>query len=279
MIQDLNNSFEIEQLDSSGDLRVIQVTDSHIFSDEDGALLGLNTRHSFAKVVEHIKAKQFPADFFLATGDLSQDASLNSYHYLKQELSQFGVPCFWVPGNHDDPQLMSDVLIGANLSFQRQISTPFWHIILLDTSVPNKVHGEIKESDFVLIEQAIEKFPNKHLLIVMHHQPFNVGSEWLDNLGIKNADKLFAAVKKHGQKVSFVWGHVHQDFVGTSQNVQLIATPSTCVQFKPGSKNFAAGDERPGYRELIFHSDGRVSTQMHRIEHIDFTVDYSIKGY
>jgi Icc protein len=130
-----------------------------------------------------------------------------------------------------------------------------------------------------MLQAAIQEYPNHHLLVVMHHQPVPVGSQWLDNLGIKNPELLFSAVAAHKPKVAFLWGHVHQDFQGQQQGIQLISTPSTCVQFKPGSEDFSAGLEKPGYRYLTLYNDGRIETVLHRVDHIEFTVDYSIKGY
>ena len=51
------------------------------------------------------------------------------------------------------------------------------------------------------------------------------------------------------------------------------------MQFKPGSEDFSAGVEAPGYRYLNLHGDGRIDSVVHRIDTIDYTVDYSIKGY
>lgn len=264
---------------STGCVRVIQLTDSHIFSDESGKLLGLDTRHSFEAVLTRVKKEELAPDLYLATGDLSQDASENSYVYIAEKMQQLKVPTFWVPGNHDSPEVMERCFKGDNIFAHKRILAGNWQIILLDTSVPGKVYGNLSEQQLNLVKDAVKEYPERHLLVVMHHQPVKVGSDWLDNLGIKNAEALFAAVEDHASKVCFLWGHVHQDFNGEEQGVQLISTPSTCVQFKPGSEDFSAGDESPGYRYLTLYDDGRVESLLHRIDDIEFTVDYTIKGY
>ncbi|WP_144393961.1 3',5'-cyclic-AMP phosphodiesterase [Pleionea sediminis] len=260
-------------------VRIVQWTDSHIFSEEKGKLLGLDTRHSFEAVLGRISKEELAPDFFLATGDLSQDASEESYRYIASKIGSLEKPTFWIPGNHDSPELMATTLKGDSIYPHKRILAGNWQIVLLDTSVPKKVYGNLSDDDLSLVEEAVSEYPELHLLVVMHHQPVNVGSNWLDNLGIKNAEELFKRVKSHENKVCFLWGHVHQDFNGESQGVQLISTPSTCVQFRPGSKDFSAGDESPGYRYLTLHEDGRVESLLHRIDDIEFTVDYSIKGY
>jgi Icc protein len=55
--------------------------------------------------------------------------------------------------------------------------------------------------------------------------------------------------------------------------------PSTCVQFKPLSKDFAIDDVAPGYRWLDLYPDGRVETAVSRVDGVKFEVDFSVKGY
>ncbi len=260
-------------------VRLLQLTDSHIFSELEGKLLGLNTRKSFESVLQRVKQEEYAPDLLLATGDLSQDSSDDSYHYILDKLNQLSYPSFWIPGNHDVPEKMKSILVKGNVFPHKRILIGSWQIILLDTSVPGKVYGNFAEQELHFLTQSMTEYPDKHLLVVMHHQPVPVGSKWLDNLGIKNAKELFKIVKKHPSKKCFLWGHVHQDFVGSQEGIQLISTPSTCVQFKPGSEDFSAGEESPGYRYLTLYNDGRIESVVHRVDSIEYTVDYSIKGY
>ncbi|MEE4244357.1 MAG: 3',5'-cyclic-AMP phosphodiesterase [Kangiellaceae bacterium] len=260
-------------------IKIIQITDSHIFAGSDGKLLGLETRKSFEAVIERVKNESFKADLILATGDLAQDASIEAYQYLLEQLQSLAAPCFCIPGNHDDAALLRAELTGNNVFTDNHLVIGDWQVVLLDTSVSKKVYGEVKEHELAQLGRVIEAYPDKHLLTVMHHHPVATGSDWLDGIGIQNAEQLFAEVANNQTETCFLWGHVHQDFVGEQNGVKLISTPSTCVQFKPKSKDFSAGDESPGYRCITLHSDGRVDTVLHRINDIEFTVDYSIKGY
>ena len=260
-------------------VRVIQITDTHIFGKPQGKLLGLDTRESLDAVLARVRQEEIAPDLILVTGDLSQDASAESYEYLLNELKALKLPCFWIPGNHDDPAVMSPILDGENVFPQRRILIGDWQIVLLDSSVRGKVYGNISSPQLELLRNCLEQAKEQHTLVAMHHQPVAVGSDWLDNLGIRNADELFDAVAQHHNHCCFLWGHVHQDFHGEKNGIELISTPSTCVQFKPGSENFSAGDESPGYRYLTLHKDGRIESVLHRITDVEFTVDYSIKGY
>ena len=62
-------------------------------------------------------------------------------------------------------------------------------------------------------------------------------------------------------------------------HMRLLASPSTCVQFAPGSEEFQVDSEAPGYRWLRLLPDGRLETGVSRVTGIDFEIDYSVRGY
>ena len=40
-----------------------------------------------------------------------------------------------------------------------------------------------------------------------------------------------------------------------------MATPATCIQFKPDSNHFALDTLQPGWREIELHLDGRIGNE------------------
>jgi Icc protein len=48
--------------------------------------------------------------------------------------------------------------------------------------------------------------------------------------------------------------------------LRIIATPSTCSQFKPGSDDFAVDDTPPAWRTLALHADGRLDTTLNWLQ-------------
>ena len=63
---------------------LVQLSDSHLFADADGKLLGMNTHDSLQRVIERVLDEQPQVDLILASGDLSQDGSLASYQRFRQ---------------------------------------------------------------------------------------------------------------------------------------------------------------------------------------------------
>ncbi|HCM05351.1 MAG TPA: phosphodiesterase, partial [Oceanospirillales bacterium] len=95
--------------DHEGSIQFIQITDTHLVEAENGHLLGLETLHSLECVLNSVKAENSLFDFFVMSGDLSQDGSLRSYQRLKAALLPFKVPSFWFAGNHDCMENMQAV--------------------------------------------------------------------------------------------------------------------------------------------------------------------------
>lgn len=91
---------------ADGTVRVLQLTDCHLFADESKDLLGVNTSESFKAVVEAVRAQNFDYDFIAFTGDISQDYSATSYQHFANIISVLHKPVFFLPGNHDDGPLM-----------------------------------------------------------------------------------------------------------------------------------------------------------------------------
>ena len=61
--------------------------------------------------------------------------------------------------------------------------------------------------------------------------------------------------------------------------VDLLATPSTCVQFKPLSDDFAVDSAMPGYRAYELHPNGVYTTHVNRVTERIYDIDLVSDGY
>jgi Icc protein len=55
---------------------------------------------------------------------------------------------------------------------------------------------------------------------------------------------------------------VHQSYDGERNGVRLMATPSTCAQFRPRSDDFAIDEQPPAYRSIQLLPQGRIETEI-----------------
>lgn len=63
-------------------VRILQVTDTHLFADTANTLLGINTHQSYHAVLDAILEQNQPIDLIVATGDLVQDQSPEAYQHF-----------------------------------------------------------------------------------------------------------------------------------------------------------------------------------------------------
>ncbi|WP_236207323.1 3',5'-cyclic-AMP phosphodiesterase [Pseudomonas tohonis] len=257
---------------------LVQLSDSHLFAEEDGRLLGMNTADSLQRVIERVLEEQPHIDLVLATGDLSQDGSVESYERFRDLCAVIPADSRWFPGNHDEVQVMEQVCAGTDL-LDPIIDFPAWRVVLLDSTIGGAVPGHLPPEQLALLERAVSEASDKHVLISFHHHPVPIGCRWMDPIGVRNPDALFTVLDRFPQVRAVLWGHVHQEFDQMRNGVRLLASPSTCVQFAPGSEEFQVDTEAPGYRWLRLQADGVLETGVSRVTGIDFEVDYSVKGY
>src|SRR5574344_689635 len=176
----------------------------HLFGHENDCLLGIDTAYSFQAVIDAVRQQNIAFDIILATGDLSQDYSYDSYKRFAEMVKQLEKPVFWLPGNHDDGPLMRRIMPEFGVSIARNIIIGEWQFIMLNTQVYSVPHGWI--------------LPDQHEL--------------------KNKNELLDLVYKHPQVKLVLCGHVHQETDFVSNNVRFISSPSTSIQFEPLSFTF-----------------------------------------
>ncbi|MBT8435364.1 MAG: 3',5'-cyclic-AMP phosphodiesterase [Gammaproteobacteria bacterium] len=245
---------------------LVQITDCHIFAEADNCLQGVHTRHSFEAVSEAVIANSGHLDLLLATGDLSQDGSTESYDYLAQRVDAMGIATFWLPGNHDDIETLRERFVGQKIHSAKQVLIADWQIVLLDSTIRGEVHGRVCETQLEFLHDCLRDHPEKHALVCLHHQALDTGSFWIDQKGLHDSAKFRENIDRHDNVRGVLWGHVHQETQQSIGGVEWMSTPSSCIQFKPYSREFAIGTETPGYRQLELYADGRITTRVHRVE-------------
>ncbi len=259
-------------------LNILHLTDCHLTKSEDGELLGMNTRDSLEAVLDEVNKQHANPDYVLATGDLAQDASSDAYEYFKSKTSRFACPVSWFPGNHDDRDVMRKV-IGSGSELNKVVRVGAWQFILLDSMVSGKVHGFLESSELKTLEAALKERPDLHTFVCLHHHPIDIDSAWLDNIGLHNRDEFLKIIDRFDNVKAILWGHIHQQIDGSRNNVNLYATPSTCIQFLPKSDDFAIDTIAPGYRWLKLYPDGAIETNVVRTTDFEFKLDLDSNGY
>lgn len=262
-------------------LRVVQFTDTHFFEAPTGRLMGVDTAATFGEVKALAQQQRGTPDFYLLTGDLSQDETEGSYRRFSEALEDLQAPAFYLPGNHDRRAAMHKAFSESKAPIKRDRVFPLsnWVVVLLDTLVENEVHGHLEEAELTHLQDSLSQHKDKHALVCMHHHPLPMGAQWLDEIGVDNADRFLEIIDSHSNVRCVLWGHVHQQFDAERNGIRYLATPSTCVQFKPLSESFAADEVPPGYRWLELTADGKVHSAVERLARVAAGLDMSSGGY
>lgn len=259
-------------------LKVLQLTDTHLYGPPDARLGGMDTHASLQSVLALAQAQHWPPDLILATGDLSQDGSQEAYERLQTIFESLDVPVYHLPGNHDIPALMQQILAGGDVRTEKHYCGGKWQIILLDSTAPDEVGGHLSDQELDFLDQCLRSYPELYALVCVHHQPVPIGNRWMDEIGLDNPARFFVVLDRYSQTKGVLWGHVHQDFEDERQGVRLLATPSTCIQFKPQTAHFTLDTTLPGYRWLELWPTGQIHTGVCRVERAE-PADLETQGY
>lgn len=240
-------------------LRVLQLTDPHLFADRDEALRDRNTWASMSAAIEHYRAGDWRADVVYLTGDLVQDDSREAYRHLRTLVDAIGLPVHVVPGNHDIPDLMREEL--ADYACCSTIDTDGWRIIGVDTHEAGVASGRVGTAELGRLRDLLAS-SDRQVAIFMHHPPVDMDSEWLDGVGLVDRGEFLELIHASGIVKVIVFGHVHQAFDNGDTGLRIIGTPSTGRQFRPKATVFAVDDRPPAYRQLEFGADGGFNTRL-----------------
>ncbi len=264
-------------------IKVIQITDPHLPECDGDTLAGANTLNTFLYTLDKIKECSLPADLIIASGDIVQNSrSPHGYETFRELIEPLGVKTLVIPGNHDDAEILKNTLQDGLVTYCQHHIQDNWQFIMLDSSIPHAVNGHLKTEELDEVDRLLTKYPDHHTLITMHHQPIPIGCRWLDiceNGAIENGNELFSIVDKHENAKVITWGHVHQDFISCRNNVHLLGSPSTCIQFKPRQTDFCLDRIPPGYRWIELEEDGTIATGVVRTDELPAEIDFTTSGY
>ena len=218
-------------------------------------------------------------DLILVTGDLAQDPCPASYLRILNSLETYNTPCICLPGNHDDYDLMQQILNTSLVNCRKQIFLENWQLICLNSQIPDADGGYLSNQELLFLENCLSSKPDHHALIAVHHHCLKTNSAWMDTMMIENSQELWAIINKHPQTKAITTGHIHQVMDISPASVRVLGTPSTCFQFKPESKTFSVENTAPGYRLIQLYADGRIESGIIRLPEQLSGLQIDTQGY
>jgi Icc protein len=254
-------------MQAAHDIHLIQISDTHLNADPQALLWGFDNNAILLQLLEFASHSESHIDGLLATGDLVDDGSAAGYRRLAALADQLRLPLYWLPGNHDSPEVMARELAGAYLRSPGLHDLGSWTLITLDTHLPGQDAGLVTDEDMDTLEKSLN-LADKPVLLALHHHPVAVQSVWLDDLMLENGEALLQLLARYQQAKVVLFGHVHQEFEAHYQGVHLLACPSGTRQFLPQSSTFALDVRLPGYRWINLKSNGQINTGIRRLKNL-----------
>ena len=239
-------------------LRIIQLSDCHIARDPGADYRGQNADRNLRSLLPAIR--QWQPDVLLLTGDISEDASAVSYGRVAAMMNSLGAPVLALPGNHDDPEVMSRYFPQGPWQGPLNYEKKGWQLLLLDSTRAGKVSGWLSKENLDRADSLLGRSEAAHALIALHHQPVPVQSPWIDRYALNFRESFFKVLDRHPAIKAVVWGHIHQDFSLERNGALLLGAPSSVANSLPNHEKFTPDLAGPACRWLELYSDGKLET-------------------
>lgn len=250
-------------------IRLVQITDCHLQAQPEVKFKGYYPDLRLDAVlhsVQKITVAEGLFDHLLLSGDIAQSGAEQAYQRVLDKTLGIAQQRHWVPGNHDDVQLMSGFA-----QMQKKVTIDRdWAIILLDsTSQADGIGGGALSARELALLASVDQLSVKYVLLVLHHPPIEVGSRWQDAIKLANSDEFWRRIKALNKVRAISFGHLHQALHCCIEGIELFCTPATAPQFKVGQDEVTLEDDmelsKAGYRLLNLHGDGSITTEVVRV--------------
>jgi predicted phosphodiesterase len=222
----------------SGDLRFVQISDSHIGFDKPA---NTDVTATLRAAIAKIKAAPEQPSFILHTGDLTHLSKPAEFDTLQQVLSELSLPVFYVPGEHD---VLEDEGKSYLQRFGKGTQGAGWqsfdksgvHFIGLVNVVNLKAGGlgSLGKEQLEWLEKDVKRLKSSTPIVVFAHIPlWSVYPEW--GWGTDDSAQALSYLKRFGS-VSVLNGHIHQVMQKVEGHITFHTAMSTAFpQPAPGS--------------------------------------------
>ncbi|OHU90630.1 MULTISPECIES: metallophosphoesterase [Pseudoalteromonas] len=225
-------------------IKLAHITDSHLFADPQGQYFDINTAEYLKQVLQQLT--QYEIDGVIFGGDLTQDHSVASYELFSLLVKRSGLSCpvFWVPGNHDEIQMLEQMSRGQ-ISAAKRLCTNNLDILLLDTK--GETPAGWCEAQHLKDTEAVIKSSEHKTIAFCHHHSIPING-YLDKHILENGPQLLNTLVNTGDVLAVFHGHVHNEYHSQFRGLDVYATPATSVQFTKHVSDWQQQDLGPAWR-------------------------------
>jgi 3',5'-cyclic-AMP phosphodiesterase len=196
-------------------VHIAQISDLHIKPPGSLAYGRVDTAAALERCVAALNAFRPKPDFVVISGDLADTPTAEEYQHLKRLLAPLALPFAGIPGNHDSRELMRAAFASQPYAFSsgplnQRIEIGGLDLLLLDSSVPGKPHGELDAPTLQWLDATLADSPGRPALVFLHHPPFKTGIWHMDRQNLVDSAGFAAVVRRHPHVQRIATGHVHR---------------------------------------------------------------------
>ena len=218
---------------------VLQISDTHIAAH--GRLVSdkLDTASAFESLVKRIiqiRSEIGKVDAIIASGDISDDGTANSYEIFKNIIEKLDIPTFVIPGNHDSRSRLRDAF--SVDGYLPKVGKLNWHVPLadfhligLDSLVEGMPGGEVDTSTLAFLSDKFEALDSAPVLLALHHPPFKSGIKFMDEIGLQGVRHFHNVLKSYNGEVRLICGHIHNLMVMNVAGHVALSAPAPTSSF------------------------------------------------
>jgi 3',5'-cyclic-AMP phosphodiesterase len=220
---------------------IAQFSDTHIKAGRRKAYGVVDTAAALERAVDQlVRMKPLPLTLLL-TGDLVDHGSQEDYALLNEILQPWyrtGGRTLPVMGNHDEREAVKQAFSrdteklslsnGEFFQYQTALADDL-RLIVLDTVVAGKGHGQLCEQRLQWLEQQLSN-NGSPTIIAMHHPPFVCGIEHMDHLGLQGREAFVKLVSRFTHVERILCGHLHRGISLRIGNTVAQCAPSPAHQ-------------------------------------------------
>jgi 3',5'-cyclic AMP phosphodiesterase CpdA len=211
-------------------VRIAQISDLHIKSLGVLAYGRVDTAQALERCVAALNEFKPRPDLVVISGDLADTPTAEEYEHLKRLLAPLELPFVGIPGNHDSRELMRAAFprayAFASGPLNQRIEIGGLDLVLLDSSVPGKPHGDLDAATLQWLDATLVSSTDRPALLFLHHPPFQTGIWHMDRQNLLNAADLAPIVRRHPRVQLIATGHVHRATLAMFAGVPTTICPA-----------------------------------------------------
>ncbi len=247
-------------------MKIIHLTDTHLV-DPGQMLYGLDPRARLDAAIADINAHHADAALAVVTGDLTHFGDAAAYANFREAMTALRVPHLVLVGNHDKRATCLAALTHAprdpNGFVQGVHDTKAGRFIFLDTLDETSHAGQMCAKRLDWLAQTLSGAPqNAPLFVFMHHPPFPVGVQAMDEIALKERAAFAEIIAPHRTRIRHLFfGHVHRPISGSWNGIPFSTLRGTSHQVAFALDPLAphlASHEPPAYGVVLIDHDSVV---------------------